>query len=537
MTVKELYYGDNLQVMREQIPGEHVDLIYLDPPFNSARDYNLLFKTPTGEPANAQIEAFQDTWHWGEQAEAEFDDILRQPNTQVASMISAILGFLGRNDMTAYLVMMASRLLELRRILKSTGSLYLHCDPTASHYLKIVLDAVFGHQNFRNEIIWKRTNAHNFKSRQFARAHDVILFYSMSDSYTYNKLFGDFSPQQLKRYYLEQETGRLVTGQDMTILGGDMTPWRGTTPNGKRGWGLSLEERERLWDAGLVLTRKDGSPRLDGRKVYLDEKKGVPIDDIWNDISRIANTSSERLGYPTQKPVELLERIILVSSNEGDIVLDPFCGCGAAIHAAENLSRQWIGIDITHLAISLIEKRLYDAFPGLKCVVHGTPKDLDSARDLAERDKYQFQWWACSLVNAQPFGGQKKGADGGIDGLIFFRDDSRGTPQKIIVSVKGGANVSVSMVRDLRAVIEREKAAIGLFVCLAQPTQPMITEAVGAGFYESPNGRRYPRIQVLPIEDLFSGVKPNYPDFTQGQATFKKAPVARKKQDNKTLWE
>ncbi|MDR2837212.1 MAG: site-specific DNA-methyltransferase, partial [Azonexus sp.] len=340
-----LYFGDNLDVLREEIKDESVDLIYLDPPFNSARDYNVLFSSPKGERSEAQITAFEDTWHWGEQAEREFAEIIHSGNTNVSEMIQAMRQFLGENDVMAYLTMMANRLLELHRVLKSTGSLYLHCDPTASHYLKMVLDGVFGKENFRNEIIWQRTNAHNFKSKQFHRVHDIIFFYVKTEKYTYNQLYGDFSPQQLARYQIDTKTGRMFTGQDMTIIGGDLTPWRGTAPTAPRGWGMGLAEREKLWASGMILTRQDGSPRLDGRKVWLDEKEGVPITDLWMDIERIGNTSKERLGYPTQKPLALLERILNASSNESDIVLDPFCGCGTAVHAAQKLRRHWIGID------------------------------------------------------------------------------------------------------------------------------------------------------------------------------------------------
>ena len=524
-----LYFGDNLDVLREHIKDESVDLVYLDPPFNSARDYNVLFASPKGEQSEAQIVAFKDSWHWGEQAEREYSEILRGQNSNAAVMMEALRQLLGENDMMAYLVMMTNRLLELHRVLKSTGSLYLHCDPTASHYLKIVLDCVFGKENLRNEIIWQRTNAHNFKSRQFPRVRDAIFFYSKSDKYSYKQLYSDFSKNQLSRYVEESDTGRLYTGQDLTIIGGDLSPWRGTTPKPPRGWGLSLSERERLWKEGLILTRKDGSPRLDGKKVWLDEKEGVPVTDLWTDIARIANTSKERLGYPTQKPLALLERIISASSNEGDVVLDPFCGCGTATHAAQKFGRQWIGIDITHLAITLIEKRLKDAFPGIAFYVHGTPKDLEGARDLARRDKYQFQWWACSLVNAQPYQGKKKGADGGIDGLIFFQDEAK-AHKKIMVSVKGGEKVDVVMIRELAHVVEREKAEIGLFVTLTQPTKPMVMEAVKAGYYTSPvTGKEFRKLQILTVAGLLNGnERAEYPDFSYGATTFKKAKVEAK---------
>jgi len=255
------------------------------------------------------------------------------------------------------------------------------------------------------------------------------------------------------------------------------------------------------------------------KKIYLDESPGVPVTDVWADLPPIHASAQERLGYPTQKPIALLERIIAASSNEGDVVLDPFCGCGTTIHAAQKLKREWIGMDITHLAISLIEKRLNDAFPGIKCEVHGTPKDVEGARALAAQDKYQFQWWAVSLVNAVPFGGKKKGADSGIDGLIYFKPDGK-TTEKAIVSVKGGDNVSVAMVRDLGHVVDREKAKMGVFITLADSTGPMRTEAVKAGFYETPYGK-FPKLQIATIAELFEGKHPKMP--WADPETFKKA--------------
>ena len=280
------------------------------------------------------------------------------------------------------------------------------------------------------------------------------------------------------------------------------------------------------------MLRRDGRPRKDGLKEYFLDAKGVLLQDVWADIG-MAPTTGERLGYPTQKPLALLERIIQASSNPGDIVLDPFCGCGTTVHAAQKLSRQWIGIDITHLAISLIEKRLKDAFPGIVFDVHGTPKDLDGARALAKADKYQFQWWAVSLVDAVPYGGKKRGADSGIDGHIYFKPDGK-TTEKAIVSVKGGESVSVAMVRDLAHVVERERAKVGVFITLAEPTGPMKTEAVKAGFYEPPQHAKVPKIQILTIRELFDGRKPHIPMVDP--TAFKKAQREdTRKRDQGTL--
>jgi len=519
-----LYFGDNLNILRDEIKSESVDLIYLDPPFNSKRDYNLLFKTPKGHDSDAQITAFDDTWHWGEQAEREFSELLHQQNTDVSEMIQALRNFLNESDMMAYLVIMANRLLELHRVLKKNGSLYLHCDPTASHYLKLVLDTVFGADNFRNEIIWKRRQGMHNTSKSFGTVTDSIFFYSKSSSFTFNKQFGEYNPKYIEDFFkYTDENGRRYQLADLTNPADRPNlkySYKGY-PSPPKGWAVSKERMEQMDKEGRLWFPKDPNGRI-RRKQYLDEREGQPIESLWTDILPVSAQAAERLGYPTQKPLALLERIIQASSNEGDIVLDPFCGCGTAVYAAQTLKREWIGIDITHLAISLIEKRMKDAFKNITFEIHGTPKDLDGARNLAQRDKYQFQWWACSLVNAQPFQGKKKGADGGIDGLLYFQDDEKGA-KKIIVSVKGGENVGVTMVKDLIATVEKEKAAIGLFVTLAEPTRPMTTEAVSAGFYPSPKGD-VPKIQILTIADLLTGkAKPQYYDLALGNLNFKKA--------------
>ena len=521
-----LYYGDNLHVLREHLKAESVDLIYLDPPFNSKRDYNLLFKSPKGHESEAQITAFEDSWHWGEQAEREFDELLHQPNTDVAQMMAALRAFLGENDMMAYLTMMANRLLELHRVLKSTGSLYLHCDPTASHYLKIVLDGVFGKENFRNEIVWKRTSTHS-TARKCGPVHDVILFYTRTDDYLWNPQYDEHRADDKLRHDLSvDEKGRQYRLSDLTGAGtrkgSSGKPWRGFHPTERgRHWITTIENLDVMAEEGTIRFSGDGKwPR---RIKYQDESPGRAMGDVWDSIAPINSAAAERLGYPTQKPLALLERIIAASSNDGDVVLDPFCGCGTAVHAAQKLKRQWIGIDITHLAISLIEKRLKDAF-GAKCAfeVHGTPKDLDAARDLARRDKYQFQWWAVSLVEAQPFQGKKKGADGGIDGLKFFHDVDQAGARKLVVSVKGGG-LKADDVRALNHVREREQAEIALFISLDAPTKGMIADAASAGFYVSAAGKKFPRVQMLTIDGLLTGTaRAEHPDH-QPDLNFKKA--------------
>ncbi|MDX2141227.1 MAG: DNA methyltransferase [Chloroflexota bacterium] len=433
----------------------------------------------------------------------------------------------------AYLVMMTARLVELHRVLKATGSLYLHCDPTASHYLKIILDTIFGAENFRNEIVWKRTNSHN-DANKFGRIHDTILYYAKNTrQVTFNKQFMDYSQEYIDSEFRQDNEGRWYKVEDLTA------PYRGGTggrfefhgrlPGPTRMWRMRQEEMESLWTAGRIKTDSDGIPLLRGEIVYLDEKAGMPVQDWWDDILRVGNTAKERLNYPTQKPVALLERIIAASSNPGDVILDPFAGCGTAIAAAQKLGRKWIGIDITHLSIALLKYRMehmFDLKAGTDFSVLGEPEDIGAAKQLARDDRYQFQWWALSLVRARPLGGQegskagKKGSDKGIDGIINFVDDASGKPKQIIVQVKSG-HVKSGDIRDLKGTLEREKAAIGVFVTLEDPSRDMQTEATSAGFYQSPGWQRsFPRLQILTISDLLGGAEIKMPPAF---GTFKQA--------------
>jgi len=500
-----LYYGDNLQVLRAHVASESVDLIYLDPPFNSQASYNILFRSPTGEQSEAQIEAFEDSWHWNRSAELAFDEVMQSGNTDAAEMLRAMRAFLKENDMMAYLTMMTVRLIELHRVLKRTGTLYLHCDHTASHYLKIILDGIFGPDKYRNEIIWKRSNPKSLISQNFPNCTDTILRYCKSGEATYHQPYEEHDPayvEQAYKYRDEKGVYRLLPLLNPNDNRPNLTyEFLGVT----RVWRWTKERMQRAYDDGIVVQLKPGA--VPQYKKYLSDSKGRTVTNCWIDVQQAAG--GEALGYPTQKPLALLERIITTSSNPGDLVLDPFCGCGTTIHAAQKLERSWIGIDVTHLAISLIEKRLRDAFPGIEFDVHGTPKDVAGARALADQDKYQFQWWAVSLVDAVPYGGKKKGADGGIDGHIYFKPDGK-TTEKAIVSVKGGGNVGVPMIRDLAHVVDRERAKIGIFITLAEPTAPMRTEAIKVGFYETEYGK-YPKIQILTIQDLFSGKRPAIP--------------------------
>ena len=528
-----LYYGDNLRVLREHVADESVDLIYLDPPFNSNATYNLLFRSPTGQQSQSQVEAFEDTWAWGTRASQGFDDVLRSRYAQTAEMLVAMRSFLKESDLMAYLAMMAVRLIELHRVLKQSGSLYLHCDPTASHYLRVLLDSIFAADRPKAEIIWERTNAHNFKSLTWAKSHDVLLFHAKGERPTFNTQYMPYGDAQLGRYRKDSE-GRLYKAENLTFSTANANrqfEWRGTRPPPHRSWGASLDQLEQWLSDGRILLKRDGSPRLDGLKVYLTDMPGKAASSVWTDIERIANTSGERLGYPTQKPLALLERLIAASSNEGDLVLDPFCGCGTAVHAAERLKRRWIGIDITHLAVSLIERRLKDAFPGIAFAVEGTPRDLGGARDLAGRDKYQFQWWAVSLVDAVPQGGRRKGIDRGIDGIRWVRvGPNEADVDKVIVSVKGGENVSSAVVRDLRGVIEREKAAAGLLITLAEPTREMRREAAAAGLFTSGFGS-HPVLQIYTIQQLLGRVRIDLPPLGRGEG-FRRA--AREKPTRQT---
>ena len=528
-----LYYGDNLDVLRRYVRGETVDLVYLDPPFKSDQDYNVLFAEQDGSRAAAQIKAFGDMWQWDETSARVYEEVV-ETGGRVGQVLQSFRGFLGDNDMLAYLAMMAPRLVELRRVLKPTGSLYLHCDPTASHYLKLLLDAVFGPINFRTEIVWKRTSAHSDTKqgrRQHGRIHDVLLFYTKSDAWIWNPIFTDYDKEYADQFYkeVEPETGRRYQLGDLTGPGGaakgnPQYEVMGVT----RYWRYSKERMQELIDAGRIVQKKPGAvPR---HKRYLDEMPGVLLQDMWTDIGPLSSQSKERLGYPTQKPEALLERIINASSNAGEVVLDPFCGCGTAIAAAQKSNRRWIGIDVTHLAIGLIKHRLRNTFGDdvtKSYEVIGEPVSPPDAAVLAKDDPFQFQWWALGLVGARPIE-QKKGADKGIDGRLYFHDDMAGAKTKqIIFSVKAG-KTSVPHVRDLRGVIEREQAEIGVLLTQQEPTRPMRTEAASAGFYESPWGTRHPRLQLLTVTDLLTGKTVDRP-AQQGNVTFKKAPKYERK--------
>lgn len=476
-----LYYGDNLDILKRYIPDESVDLVYLDPPFNSNQSYNVLFKEKNGAQAASQIRAFEDTWTWSSDDEEVYAELVTKGG-KVADCLQAFRTFLGPCDMLAYLVMMAPRLLEMRRVMKPTASIYLHCDPTGSHYLKLLMDSVFSPANYRNEISWKRTTTKSdFRqgAKNWPRIRDVLLYYAKDEKKQadFNQQFVPYSDDYVSTKYRNvNEDGRQymldkLTAPGMGSRGHPQYEFMGVT----RYWVYSKEKMERLVAEGRIVQPSPGSvPRY---KRYLDEVKGIALGDTWDDIYPINSMAQERLGYPTQKPEALLERIIKASSNEGDLVLDPFCGCGTTIAAAQKLGRRWIGIDITHLAITLMKKRLRDAFGDeAKFDVQGEPTSLPDAQALAESDPYQFQWWALGLVGARPVE-QKKGADQGIDGKIVFQGDKAGEFEQVMISVKAG-HLMANHVRDLRGVVDREKAAIGVLISMEDPTKPMLSRVI-----------------------------------------------------------
>jgi len=510
----QLFYGDNLGPA--QLPRRLRRPRLSRPAFNSNASYNILFKSPSGTGADANIEAFSDTWTWGQAAASALLDVTQSGNHKLHTLMQAMKTAIGENAMMAYLAMMAVRLVELHRVLKPTGSLYLHCDPTASHDLKLVLDAVFGAENYLNEIVWKRSDAHNDSgqgAKHFGRVHDVIFRYSRTEASTYNPLYTDLPETTVEKWYrnIEPETGRRYNKADVTAPGGanpakrnPLYEWNGIT----RYWRYSKERMQRLHDEGRLIYTKSG---MTYQKRYLDESHGIPLQDLWTDIAMLRGISGagERLGYPTQKPIALLERIIAASSNPGDLVLDPFCGCGTAIDAAQKLGRRWIGIDITHLAIGLVEKRLNDGYnqhgkQGAVWETIGVPKDKDSALRLAAEKPHEFQNWFALRVGGYPLDGGRKGADKGIDGHFYPYRNNRGETDTGVISVKAGRNIGVAMLRDLRGVMEREGYAFGLFRSAYEPTRPMLAEAAAAGMHDTEFGR-FPRLQIVTPADLFHG--------------------------------
>ncbi|QDK03218.1 DNA methylase [Streptomyces phage TuanPN] len=520
--LNRLYYGDNLDVLRQNIADESVDLVYLDPPFNSNRAYSVLFKEKSGDDSQAQMEAFDDTWTWTHESEALYMELMQSNATpnKVRDALEAMRRLLGDNDVLAYMVMMAARLLELHRVLKPHGSLYLHCDPTASHYLKIMLDAIFGAVGFRSEVVWKRYGAHS-NSTGYGAVHDILLYYvkgTLADA-TFNKQFVPYEDAYVQqRFRYSDPDGRRYREQNLANpalrpnLQYDFTGKNGITykspPNG---WKYTRERMQELDDQDRLHYPARANGRL-AMKNYLDEAKGVPVQDVWTDIPSLGGTSPERLGYPTQKPTPLLERVILTSSNEGDVVLDPFCGCGTAVDAAQKLGRRWIGIDVTTLAVDLIDARLRHTYGEQITQTYeilGIPRDIAGARALFQRSPFEFERWCVMMLDGQP--NEKQVGDRGIDGVIRFPVDAKGGSDRVLVSVKGGAT-NPGHVRDLLGTVESQRAAMGVFVCMIEPTKGMVDAANHSGAYNHPaNGQRYPKVQIITVKDLINGKRPNMP--------------------------
>ena len=512
-----LYFGDNLEVMREYLRDnpESVDLIYLDPPFNSKAEYNVVFESAGDEGGTAQAGAFLDSWSWNAESETCYEEVMRHGGA-IANMLQSLRTALGPSQLMAYLTMMTPRLIELKRLLKPTGSIWLHCDPTASHYLKILLDQIFGAENFRNEVIWQRSTGKSLTSRRLPTNHDVILCYGGGGDTIWNgdAAFIPYDENNLPQKTAEKYCHVDERGRRYTL--GDLTNPNKNRPNltyeflgVKKVWRWTRDRMERAYEDGLVHQSAPGRvPRL---KKYLDELRGLPLGDVWTDIAPLNSQSRERMGYPTQKPRELLDRIISLASNEGDVVLDPFCGCGTTIEAAQEMKRGWIGIDVAVHAVKVIESRLDERIDEtVDYSLEGIPRDFASAERLAARDKYQFEWWANYLFNPFSVREKKKGGDRGIDGEIFFPNGPGRPYGKILTSVKGGDKLNPGMIRDFKGVLDREKAEMGLFICLRQPTAGMKSEAAQAGFADIVHGRM-PRLQIVSIEDYFEGRMPQLP--------------------------
>lgn len=514
-----LYFGDNLDVLRERIADESVDLIYLDPPFNSNRSYSVIFNRDgeVGSDDNAQIQAFDDTWVWSHTTEQQYQQFVTTAQGSVADALVAFRTMLGANDAMSYLVNMAVRLVELHRALKPTGSIYLHCDPTMSHYLKVLMDGIFDVRNFKNEIIWQRVAAKGSPMQRFPANHDVILFYGKSANVTWHPQWEPYDMNELdaktlsKYRHIDKDNRRYR-------LGPLLHPEQGKRPNlhyelmgVTRTWRWEKERMDEAVAAGRVVQSAPG--KIPEQIMYLDEQKGRLTGDVWTDISVLNSRAAERLGYPTQKPVALLERIIKASSNEGDVVLDPFCGCGTTVDAAQRMGRKWIGIDLTYISVDLITKRLIHTY-GKSITeafdVDGIPKDVGGAQKMFDADPFEFERWAVSRVGAQP--NQKQVGDKGVDGVGRFMLDNSGGVGKVLVSVKGGKTIVPGMVRDLDGTVKAQGAQMGVLVTLAPATKG-VTEAINhGGVYTHPaNGQTFPVLQHITVADLIAGKKPNMP--------------------------
>ena len=527
-----LYYGDNLEILRKYIPAESVDLCYIDPPFNSKRNYNQIYNN-IGNEDRAQAQAFTDTWVWDEQADSGLTEILANDRgifaVQTVDLIKGLHPVLKKGSLLAYLVSISLRVTEIHRVLKATGSFYLHCDPTASHYLKLLMDAIFVSTGgeYLNEISWKRTHSHG-GAKRYGPVHDTLLFYTKSSDFCWNAQHTAYSDDYLEKFFKYQDAdgksyrSTILTGTG-TRNGSSGKPWRGYDPTTSgRHWAIPGYMRnqvgktddvqtalERLDELGRVIWPKSGS--VPSFKQYLDDMEGVALQDMFVDIPPISAASAERLGYPTQKPEALLERIILASSNEGDTVLDAYCGCGTTVAVAERLNRKWIGVDITYQSIALILKRLTDSYgKGVldTLTLNGVPRDIESATALAlkkdDRVRKEFEKWAVlTYSNNRAVINEKKGGDGGIDGTAFFLTEKHENA-KIVFQVKSGA-VGRGDISKLNNDRQREGAELAVFITLQDATKGMRDEASSAGFYPLPHmGRSSPRVLIVTIEEMLT---------------------------------
>lgn len=538
MPDNKLFYGDNLDVLRRKIESGSVDLCYIDPPFNSKRNYFQIYNNQGGED-RAQAQAFVDTWEWGDEARDGLEYILHidrlhgnagstQWTEQTVELIRGLEKVLGRGSLLAYLVHMTLRIVEIHRVLKPTGSFYLHCDPTASHYLKLILDAAFCGQggDYINEIIWKRSSAHGDGkqgAKHFGRISDTILFYVKdSKSYFFNPAYEPYSEEALARdyRYVEEKTGRRYRLAPLDGPGGAAKGNPFYEVLGVSGyWRFKKEKMDLLIEQGRIVRSKTG--KSVSQIMYLDEAKGRPVDNIWTDISKIAPMSKERLGYPTQKPELLLERIIKASTDDDGVILDAYCGCGTTVAVAQRLNRKWIGIDITYQSIALILKRFQDTYkekwPEVEAniLLDGVPKDIESAMALANRKddktRKEFEKWAVlTFSKNQARINEKKGADGGIDGIAYFLIDND-TNGKAIFQVKSRSGVRDDLAK-LNSDRLREKAEFGFLICTSLPTKAMLGEIQAAGKYKHPLlNREDDRLQVITVAELFQGKRLDLP--------------------------
>jgi DNA modification methylase len=541
-----LFWGDNLDSLRRDIRDETVDLCYIDPPFNSKRTYHQIYNHKLESQDLAQEQAFVDSWTWDDRAREGYQEIISNGTggytVQTIELIKGFRNVIGEGNLLAYLVSMTRRIVEIHRVLKSTGSFYLHCDPTSSHYLKLVLDGIFCGRDgdFKNEIVWQRSTAHNDTAqglKKLGRIHDVLLFYTKTDQWTWNPQFTAYNDEYLEVRFKNSDRRGKYKDADLTAAkpGGDTSyAWRVKRQNGGQWthdlsdeWKASKEGVEykaskpsvgRFWaysrENMIAFAREDrlhyfasGMPRL---KQHVTEMPGVGLQDVWTDIPPINSQAQERLGYPTQKPEALLERIIQLSSNAGDLVLDAYCGCGTSVAVAQRLGRQWIGMDITYQAIAVILKRLEDTFPGQHVaedvIMDGIPRDVASAQALAnkndDRVRKEFEKWAVlTYTRNRAVINYKRGADGGVDGTAYFYTSPSET-DKVVFQAKSGG-VERKDIAALKGDMEREKAAIGILITLEEPTQPMKAEAKRAGLYTHAfTGANYDRVQIVTIQEI-----------------------------------